>query len=92
MQEQRMMYLVTTTHQLAMALKIARKTLGLTQAQAGALVGLLPKTISALENHPESCSVDSLLRLLSALNLELSLSPKASSEPESTSMQAQEGW
>jgi HTH-type transcriptional regulator/antitoxin HipB len=82
MQEQRMTYLVTTTHQLAMALKIARKTLGLTQAQAGALVGLLPKTISALENHPESCSVDSLLRLLSALNLELSLSPKASSEPE----------
>ncbi|MFZ5859526.1 MAG: helix-turn-helix transcriptional regulator [Spirochaetota bacterium] len=77
-----MTYLVTTTHQLAMALKIARKTLGLTQAQAGALVGLLPKTISALENHPESCSVDSLLRLLSALNLELSLSPKASSEPE----------
>jgi len=29
MQEQRMTYLVTTTHQLAMALKIARKTLGL---------------------------------------------------------------
>lgn len=87
-----MTYLVTTTHQLAMALKIARKTLGLTQAQAGALVGLLPKTISALENRPESCSIESLFKLLSALNLELSLSPKTSSEPESTSMQAQEGW
>ncbi|MHB0854186.1 MAG: helix-turn-helix domain-containing protein [Rectinema subterraneum] len=79
-----MMYLVTTTHQLAMALKIARKTLGLTQAQAGALVGLLPMTISALENRPESCSIESLFKLLSALNLELSLSPKTSSEPEST--------
>ena len=35
-----------------------------------------PKTISALENDPLHCSIESLLRLLSALDLEFLLQGK----------------
>jgi len=62
--------------QLAHTLRDVRKSRGLSQDAAGKLVGLLPKTISGLENHPEAASVDSLLKLLSALDLELIVSRK----------------
>ena len=71
-----MKYLVSTPSQLSHALRSARKARGLSQDSAGALVGLLPKTISGLENHPGSASIDSLMKLLSALGLELVLEPK----------------
>lgn len=71
-----MTYLINTSSQLGLALKSARKSLALTQAEAAGRVGLLPKTISALENHAESCGIESLLKFLSVLGLELSLSTK----------------
>jgi len=71
-----MTYLINTPSQLGLALKSARNSLALTQAEAAGRVGLLPKTISALENHAESCSIESLLRLLSVLGLELTLTAK----------------
>jgi len=73
-----MQYLVSTPEQLAHTLRSARKVLGLSQDEAGKLVGLLPKTISALENHPGSASVESLFKLLSALGLELMVASKGS--------------
>ncbi len=84
-------YLITTPAQLGMALKIARKQKKLTQVAAGAKVGLLPKTISALEHNPEACSILSLIKLLSALDLELTLADKAMhrQSPEGGSG---EGW
>jgi HTH-type transcriptional regulator / antitoxin HipB len=69
-------YQVRTPSQLASAFKSRRKTCGLSQAQAAAKVGLLPKTVSALEGHPEDSSVESLLKLIAALELELVLRPK----------------
>ena len=69
-----------TPEQLASVLRGQRQALGLTQKQAAALVGLLPKTISALELNPERSSVHSLFKLLSALGLELLLQPKAGPE------------
>ena len=71
-----MEHLILTPYQLTIALRNRRKTLNLTQVQAGEKVGLLPKTISALENDPERCSLDSFLKLLSALDFELTLKPK----------------
>lgn len=68
--------LVTTAVHLAAVLRGQRSDRALTQKQAGAKVGLLPKTISALESDPAGCSVASLLKLLSALDLELVLQPK----------------
>ena len=70
-----------TPEQLASVLRGQRRASRLTQKQAAALVGLLPKTISALESDPERGSVGSLYKLLSALGLELVLQPKVSAKP-----------
>ena len=80
-----MTYLINTQAQLGLALKSSRKSLSLTQAEAAVRVGLLPKTISALESHPESCAIESLLKLLAALDLELALSPKNTNSREGRS-------
>jgi len=70
-------HLILTPCHLSVALKNQRKILNLTQGEAAAKVGLLPKTISALENDPERCTLDSFLKLLSALDFELTLKPKS---------------
>lgn len=74
-----------TPEQLAIVLRGQRQASKLTQKQAAALVGLLPKTISALESDPERGSVGSLYKLLSALGLELVLQPKVSTKSTSGS-------
>lgn len=71
-----MKYLVSTLPQLSHALRDIRKSQSLSQDSTGKLVGLLPKTISVLENHPGSITLGSLLKLLSALDLELIISSK----------------
>jgi len=79
---------VFTLKQLAAVLKARRKALKLTQKDVAALVGLLPKTVSALETDPGRCSVESLRLLLVSLKLELTLSPK----DESSSMVHRAEW
>ena len=68
---------VHTPQQLGLVLRGCRKSLKLSQAAAAKTVGLLPKTVSALETMPERCSVESLFKILSALELELVLRPKS---------------
>ena len=60
-----------TTRQLGQALRGQRKSRQLTQKETAEVVGLLPKTISRLELATETASVESLFKLLSALQLEL---------------------
>lgn len=62
-----------TPVQLGQILKARRNLLKLTQEKAGQTVGLLPKTISALEITPEGSTILSLFKLLSALDLEIVL-------------------
>lgn len=69
-------YYVNLPDQLGKILRGRRRSLNLTQKEAAELVGLLPKTISALENRPESSSVDTLFKYLSALELEMRLQPR----------------
>ncbi len=47
-----MEHLILTPYQLTVALRNRRKTLNLTQVQAAAKVGLLPKRISAKPQEP----------------------------------------
>jgi HTH-type transcriptional regulator / antitoxin HipB len=61
---------------LAEALRTARKSQGNTQAEVARRVGLLPKTVSALESDPGSSSIASLYKLLAALDLDLILRPR----------------
>ena len=65
--------LINNPVKLAHTLKAGRKNLRLTQEEAAGKSGLLPKTVSLLENHPEKCSVETLLKHLSTLDLELYL-------------------
>jgi HTH-type transcriptional regulator/antitoxin HipB len=68
-----------TPDQLAAVLRGQRLEAGLTQTQAGELVGLLQKTVSVLETAPGGSSIATLFKLLSALNLEMVLQPKRTS-------------
>ena len=68
---------IASPAQLAAVLRGRRDACDLTQKQAGAKVGLLPKTISVLESDPGRSSVASLFKLLSALDVELVLLPKS---------------
>jgi len=81
-------YNVHTASQLATAVKSRRKTRKLTQQEVASRVGLLPKTVSALENSPDTSSVDSLFKLLAALELELVLRTK----DEAGRRNSQEEW
>jgi HTH-type transcriptional regulator/antitoxin HipB len=64
-------YPVKTPGQLGAVLQGYRKARELTQAQAGASVGLAQKEISKLESDPSRSSLLRVFKLLAALNLEL---------------------
>ena len=64
-------YTVHTPSQLGTVLRGQRKTSKTSQKEAGAAVGLLPKTISRLELDTDTATIESLFKLLSALQLEL---------------------
>jgi HTH-type transcriptional regulator/antitoxin HipB len=69
-------YFANTPGQLSKILQARRGSLELTQQDVARLVGLLPKTVSALENRAESSSIETLFKCLSALDLEMHLFPK----------------
>lgn len=62
--------------ELALLVASERKKLKLSQAAVGDLVGLKQKTISAFENKPMSTQLDTLFRILAALNLEVKIIPR----------------
>lgn len=66
---------------LGKAIAERRKSLGLTQAAAAARVGLNQKTISNIENQPEKSSIETLFKVMSALELELSLAQRNNKSP-----------
>lgn len=62
---------ITSPEALAEALKSARKRKALTQQAVAAEIGVKQATVSSFENHPERTRVETLFKLLSAMNLEL---------------------
>jgi HTH-type transcriptional regulator/antitoxin HipB len=65
-----------TPAQLGAALKSARIGRGLSQTDAASSVGLKQKTISSLENIGARTTVETLYKMLSALDLELVIRDK----------------
>ena len=61
---------------LAAYARSQRKKLKLSQAALGDQVGLTQKTISLFENNPEAVYLQTALRILSALELDLALIEK----------------
>lgn len=80
--------LIRDPRHLAAVLRASRKAAAMTQADAGKRVGLQQKTVSRLESDQlGGCTVDSLFKLLAALDLECVVRPK---DPGTTSMPG--GW
>ena len=71
-------YVARTPAQLGPILRSIRIERGLTQREAGAKVGLKQSTVSAIESNAARTSVDTLYKLLSALELELFVRDKPS--------------
>ena len=72
-----MNYTAFTPDQLGKVLRGQRKLQMLTQKVAAQAVGLLPKTVSRLELSTETATIESLFKLLSALQLELVVRSKS---------------
>jgi HTH-type transcriptional regulator/antitoxin HipB len=69
-------YAISLIQQLGPVLKGIRKKTGMTQKQVAEKVGMLPKTISALEAGSPRSTLDSLMTLLGAYNYTLGLIQK----------------
>lgn len=69
---------VTDPKTLSNYLRDERRTRNLSQAKVADLVGLRQGTVSKFESNPEKMQLDTLFRLLSALELELSVTPRNS--------------
>ena len=67
---------VRSPKELALLIISQRKKLKLSQAEVGKLVGLKQQTISEFEIRPEGTQIDTLFRILSALNLDIQLFAK----------------
>lgn len=71
-----MQQLVISSKTLGVLLRDLRKQKGLTQTELGRKVGLDQKKVSLMENGNPNIRVDSLFRLLSALDCGLVVAPK----------------
>ena len=66
---------------LARMIKKTRKERGLTQEMLGKLVGVNKSQISKLENHTNSATVDTIMRVFKALKAEIQFNIKLENEP-----------
>lgn len=82
--------LIRSPKELALQIINQRKKLKLSQAKVGKLVGLKQQTISEFEIKPESTKLDTLFRILSALNLDIKILKK--NEADATKIQWKEEW
>lgn len=64
---------VTNSKQLSVCLKEARLHLKLTQSKVGKKIGIRQDTVSNFEQNPDSTKLETLFKILSALNLELDI-------------------
>lgn len=74
-----MVTFIRSPKEFALVVMSQRKKRKLSQSAVGALVGLKQKTISAFENKPESTQLETLFRILSALDLDVTISDKSES-------------
>lgn len=68
--------IISSAKDLALYLNDQRKQLKMSQSEVADLVGLKQDTISKFENSPDNSRINTLFRILSALNLNMSLVEK----------------
>ncbi len=67
---------------LGQTIRAARLNMKLTQAELGKITGVQPKTISAIENGMKGVQLDTLFRLLSGLELTITLNHRRQPSPD----------
>ncbi|KHS93901.1 XRE family transcriptional regulator [Pectobacterium brasiliense] len=72
---------ITSAGMLAHAVRDERRKRKLNQSHVAESMGIKQSTVSDFENHPEGTRLETLFKLLAALDLELHLSKRG--EPES---------
>lgn len=72
-------YKVISPQSLGEALRAARKKKGMSQKEIGKSVGIDQPSISTIERGESSVRVDTLFRLLAALDMELVIQPRQKS-------------
>jgi HTH-type transcriptional regulator/antitoxin HipB len=72
---------ITSPEALSTAIKNARYQQSLSQQATASKVGLKQATVSNFENYPEKSRIETLFKLLSALDLELRLVERGASDP-----------
>jgi HTH-type transcriptional regulator/antitoxin HipB len=75
---------IATPYQMGQILAAGRRRAGLTQAEAAARLGLSQSRISTLEADSSALTLDQLLTLFGAYELQLQVLDKGSSAPAST--------
>jgi len=82
---------ITTAKQLSSFLKDTRKNQGLSQNKTASTVGIKQDTISKFEISSANAQIDTMFKLLSALNLELNITPRSqhNNSQHNDSLQAQ---
>ena len=73
-----MIWKIISPESLGSALREERRNKGLSQAAAGKSVGIDQPTVSKVEQGNSGTRLDTLFRLLAALDLELVLQPRKS--------------
>lgn len=73
--------IVRTPLQLANSIRVGRRNLGLSQEQLAAKTSVRQKTLSDIENA-KSARLDTLLRILAVLDLELVVRERSKSSAE----------
>ncbi len=72
---------ITSPKLLAQALKNARTNKQLTQQKTAEQIGIKQSTVSGFENQPDKARIETLFKLLSALELELHVTERDSEKP-----------
>ena len=76
-----MSYLARTTKQLGAIIRGERKNRGLSQGELGARIGLRQATISKLEAGEPATQMQTLLDVLTALDLQLTVEQRTNASP-----------
>jgi len=84
--------LIHSPKELALLVSNQRKKLKLSQADVGQSVGLKQQTISAFENKPESTKLETLFQILSAVNLDITITPKIQDKKAEIKSRWKEEW
>lgn len=69
---------VTSPAALANAVRDQRKICKMSQTQTADLIGIKQTTVSDFENKPESTKLETLFKILAALDLELHITKRGS--------------